>query len=189
MKNYITTILMSISGFVFGQITIGKTTAASAPSSARVSIEFGNATGGAKGIVLPWVTNPGAVTTPTPGTLIFDSALQKVRFSRGATASATAVSEWVDLSAGAYTPVTPSLPDTNGENASAKVLLGGNPLTDSTSGILVLGDVDKAMVLPRVNSYTDILNPSAGMIVFVTGTTPNQLAVYNGREWSFWTKP
>jgi hypothetical protein len=40
-----------------------------------------------------------------------------------------------------------------------------------------------------VNLYTDIVNPTAGMMVYVTGTTPQQLAVYNGREWSFWTKP
>lgn len=189
MKKYIAIFVLSLSGLGFAQVTIGKTTAAGAPSSARVSVEFGNATGGAKGVVLPWVTSPGAVTTPVPGTMIFDSASQKVRYSIGATQSATSVSSWVDLSSGAYTPTVSSNSDTTNENGAAKVLIGGNPLNDTTSGILVLGDVDKAMVLPRVNSYTDILNPSAGMVVFVTGTTPNQLAVYNGREWSFWTKP
>ena len=94
---------------------------------------------------------------------------------------------WGDLSAGAYAPTTANVPDTNTENATAKTLIGGTPATDTTSGILVLGDANKAMILPRVNSHTDIVNPAAGMMVYVTGT--QQLALYNGREWTFWTKP
>lgn len=188
MKTYIKFLSVFMSISAFGQVTIGKTTPSNVPANATVSLEFGNATGGLKGIALPWVTSAAAVTTPVPGTLIFDSTDQKVKFGTAATQNATAITGWVDLSAGAYAPTVANVPDANTENTNAKALIGGVPATDATSGILVLGDANKAMILPRVNSFSDIVNPSAGMMVYITGTTPNQLAFYNGREWSFWTK-
>jgi len=186
MKTYIVLSLILISSISFGQVTIGKASPYT-PANATVSLEFGNPTGGARGVVLPWVTAAANVTSAVPGTLIFDSTDQKVKFGTAATANATAVTSWTDLSAGAYVPTTANVPDANTENTTAKTLIGGTPATDTTPGILVLGDANKAMILPRVNSYTDIVNPSAGMMVYVTGT--QQLALYNGREWSFWTKP
>ncbi|MFC4165587.1 hypothetical protein ACFOWU_18135 [Epilithonimonas zeae] len=186
MKTYIILSLILISSISFGQVTIGKASPYT-PANATVSLEFGNPTGGARGVVLPWVTAAVNVTSAVPGTLIFDSTDQKVKFGTAATANATAVTSWTDLSAGAYAPTTANVPDANAENTTAKTLIGGTPATDTTPGILVLGDANKAMILPRVNSYTDIVNPSAGMMVYVTGT--QQLALYNGREWSFWTKP
>lgn len=188
MKRYIKILSLLISGIMLGQVTIGKTTNASAPANATVSLEFGNATGGIKGIVLPWVTSAAVVTTPVPGTLIFDSTDQKVKFGTATTSNATSITGWGDLSAGTYAPAIANVPDANAEITTAKALIGGVPATDATSGILVLGDTNKAMILPRVNSYTDIVNPSAGMMVLVTGLTPPQLALFNGREWSFWTK-
>ena len=188
MKTYITTLVVLISSLSFGQVTIGKATPYT-PANATVSLEFGNATGGLRGVVLPWVTSAANVTSPVPGTIIFDSTDQKVKFGTATTTNATAITSWVDLSAGAFAPVTANVPDANAENATAKTLIGGVPATDATPGILVLGDTNKAMILPRVNSHRDIVNPSAGMMVYVTGTTPQQLALYNGREWSFWTKP
>ena len=172
----------------FGQITIGKTMPSNEPANATVSLEFGNETGGVKGIVLPWVSSATDVTNAVPGTLIFDSADQKVKFGKATTASAPAVSGWGDLSDGAYAPIVTIVADSNIENATAKAFIGSLPAADTTFGILVLGDTDKAMVLPRVDACTDIVNPSAGMMVYVTGTTPHQLAFFNGREWSFWTK-
>jgi hypothetical protein len=181
MKIYIVPVLTLVSGIFFGQVTIGKTINDSAPANASVSLELGNPTGGARGIVLPWVTSEASVVGPVAGTIIFDAAptVQKVKYRNA--------SAWVDLSAGALTPTTPSVADANDEISTAKTLIGGNALTDTTPGILVLGDTNKAMILPRVSSHADIVNPSAGMMVFVT--TTNQLALYNGREWSFWTKP
>ncbi|RZL96939.1 MAG: hypothetical protein EOO88_63375, partial [Pedobacter sp.] len=101
MKKYIIPIFILVSGIFLGQVTIGKTVTANDPANASVSLELGNPTGGAKGIVLPWVTSEASVTTPMAGTLIFDAAtaVQKVKY-RNATA-------WVDLSAGALTPTTP----------------------------------------------------------------------------------
>lgn len=180
---------MITSGGAAAQITIGKTTPSNSPANATVSLEFGNATGGVRGIVLPWVTSQDAATTTgtLPGTLIFDSATQKIKYSIGAGVNATSVSDWVDLSNGALTPLTPSVPDADVEQANAKALVGGVPTSNTTPGILVLGDTNRAMILPRVASHTSIVAPSAGMMVYVT--TTNQLAFFNGREWSFWSKP
>ncbi|MFN8364299.1 MAG: hypothetical protein U0T78_03115 [Cloacibacterium normanense] len=64
------------------------------------------------------------------------------------------------------------------------MLIGGDPSTDTTLGILVLADTNKAMVLPKAASpHLNIVNPS-GMIVY--DTTKKQLAVFNGTVWSFW---
>ncbi len=194
MKKYITLSLTLVAILSFAQVTIGKNTPNSNPANASVSVEFGNATGGNKGIVLPWVTSAAAVVSANPttialGTFVFDSADQKVKYRRTVTTPAVATI-WEDLSAGAYAPVTPNIPDTNQESTAAKAVIGtlaSTPPTDTTPGILVLSDTTKAMVLPRVNSHADIPSPSAGMMVYVTST--NQLAVYNGREWAFWTKP
>lgn len=188
MKTYITSLIILISSLSFSQVTIGKSSPYTA-ANLTVSLEFGNASGGTKGIVLPWVTSAANVTSAVPGTLIFDSADQKVKFGTSTTANATAITGWIDLSSGAYAPVVANVPDANTENSTARVMIGGTPASDTTPGILVLGDANKAMILPRVNSHKDIVNPSAGMMVYVTGTTPQQLALYNGREWSFWTKP
>ncbi|KQT16513.1 hypothetical protein ASG31_13460 [Chryseobacterium sp. Leaf404] len=194
MKKYIIVSLSLISGLAFAQITIGKTVPNANPANTSVSVEFGNATGGNKGIVLPWVSSGADVVSANPttlalGTFIFDSTEQKVKYRRTVTVPTTAT-VWEDLSAGAYRPVTASLPDANQESAAAKAVIGSlasNPATNTTPGIVVLSDDTKAMILPRVNSHNDIPSPSAGMMVYVTST--NQLAVFNGREWAFWTKP
>ncbi|WP_262152609.1 hypothetical protein [Chryseobacterium foetidum] len=197
MKKYIAITLILVFSKSWSQISIGKTENSGTPVNSSVSVEFGNATGGSKGIVLPWVTSAAAVVgnAPTPppalGTIIFDSSVQKVMYRRILNNNTI----WADLSAGAKTPTSPSLPDSNTDNLSAKVLLGGTPATDTTRGVFVLGDTNKAMILPRVSSISDIINPSAGMMVYVTGTgngtgtNSNQLAVFNGSEWSFWTQP
>jgi hypothetical protein len=197
MKKYIAIFAIIISGVMKSQVTIGKTENASAPVNTSVSLELGNATGGNRGLVLPWVSSASAVvgspaTVPAPalGTLIFDSSDQKVKYRR--IVGGTTV--WEDLSVGAQTPVSASLPDAIAENPASRVLIGGTPATDATRGVLVLADTNKAMILPRVSSVADIVNPSAGMMVYVTGTSngtgvnANQLAVFNGREWTFWAK-
>lgn len=181
MKKYIIATGILISSLSFAQITIGKSAGNLSPANASVSLELGDATGGTRGIVLPYVTSAAAVTSPVAGTIIFDSADKKIKYRNNTTT-------WFDLSAGAKTPAaTVGVADSNTENTSAKSVIGANPSTDTTPGILVLSDTNKAMVLPRVSSHTAIVNPSPGMMVYVTST--NQLAVYNGSEWAFWTKP
>lgn len=185
MKKITTATAACLAALLSGQITVGKTSPSASPANEFVSIEFGNATGGTRGIILPWVTNTAALPASVPGTMIFDSSDQKLKYGIGTAADATAISGWIDLSNGAGIPAVLNVADTDPEISTAGTRIGGTP-ADTTNGILVLADTNKAMILPRVNSYRDIVNPSAGMVVYVTSN--NQLAVYNGREWTFWSK-
>uniref|UniRef100_A0AAU6WRA1 Uncharacterized protein n=1 Tax=Chryseobacterium endophyticum TaxID=1854762 RepID=A0AAU6WRA1_9FLAO len=66
------------------------------------------------------------------------------------------------------------------ELPGAKMVIGTGGASDTTPGILVLKDTNKAMVLPKVASpHLNIINPSAGMMVY--DTVKHQLAVFNGR--------
>lgn len=68
------------------------------------------------------------------------------------------------------------------EKTSAKTSIG---TPTSTPGILVLEDTTKAMILPKVASpHLNIINPAPGMMVY--DMFNKQLAVFNGRVWSFW---
>lgn len=153
-----------------------------------VSLEFGNATGGNKGVILPWVTAELPLASTVPGTLIFDSATQKVKMAVASTANAAQSTGWKDFTGAAEVPPTFfKNPAGLTERMEAKAIIGA--AASSTNGIFVLETPNpatepKAMILPRVNSYTDIVNPSAGMIVYITSTST--LAVFNGKEWSFW---
>lgn len=64
--------------------------------------------------------------------------------------------------------------------STAKVSIG--TLKD-TSGILVLEYTDKAMILPLIDSYESIINPSLGMIAY---DLQNDLScVFNEADWTF----
>lgn len=170
MKNIFITIYILISTYAFAQVTIGKTNI----STNAVSLEFGNDN---RGIVLPWVTNTYDVIDVVDGTIVNNITDKKVyvKYASG----------WKDLSVDAIGVVDTSLQNSLSDLDSAKVLIGGNPDTDTTPGILVLADTDKAMVLPKVaNPHLNIINPSAGMLVY--DTVRQQLAVFNGNKWSFW---
>ncbi|MBP8060756.1 MAG: hypothetical protein KAY30_02865, partial [Cloacibacterium sp.] len=74
------------------------------------------------------------------------------------------------------------------EKTDAKTMIGGNPTTDSTPGILVLADTNKAMIPPLVTDpATNIKNPAPGMMVY--DSAKKLLAVYNGTVWSYWRQP
>ena len=179
MKNIFLTTFILISVCVSAQVAIGKASV----SSTAVSLEFGNEN---RGIVLPWVTNTSDVTGVVNGTIVYNTADKKVyvKYASG----------WKDLTVKNNTDIIPgitnqtvntSLQDSLSDLETAKVLIGGNPNTDTTPGILVLADTDKAMVLPKVASpHLNIVNPAAGMMVY--DTTSKQLAVFNGTVWSFW---
>lgn len=186
---YITSVILS--SYSFAQVAIGN---GAMPSNDYVSLELGTAAPAEnKGLILPWVTSEAAVNTSVVGTLIFDSATQKVKLATSATPTTattanTIQTRWLDLTGTAATPTTRFVNPrtTNGEAATAKVIIGTN--SSAANGILVLetpnpDTAPKAMVLPRVNNYSDIVNPSAGMIVYLKSS--KKLAVFNGREWSF----
>lgn len=185
-KKTITTFFCLMSVLGFSQVAIGKT----GISSPSVSLEFGV---GNKGIVIPWVNGASNIsfTTDTSlqkgGVLILDTTDKKVKISSDN-------GNWRDLTvhtneAGAQgnKEIDTSLQDNPAypEQTIAKAMIGGDPNTDTTPGILVLADTNKAMVLPKVASpHLNIKNPAPGMIAY--DTTARQLAVYNGTVWSFW---
>ena len=71
------------------------------------------------------------------------------------------------------------------EKTNAKTVIGADGASNTTPGILVLSDTDKAMILPKVASpHLKIINPAPGMMVY--DTTAKQLAIYNGKSWTFW---
>lgn len=195
MQKLIISSFILFSTLAYSQVAIGKTSI----SNTTVSLEFGvsDATNGYKGILLPWVsTVPGTpnanytgVSNPVDGTIIFDVSDKKVKYRKAGA--------WFELSKNEITTVNgvanydttgvvnTSLQDNLTENSNAKVVIGGNPSTNTTTGILVLADTNKAMILPKMASpHLNIINPPAGMMAY--DTTAKQLAVFNGKVWSFW---
>lgn len=147
-----------------------------AANKTSVLMEFPNM--GNRGLILPYVTNKAAITTP--GSIILDASTPtaaKVKYYNGTT--------WVDLSVqptdvSSYLTIQPLAR----ENTNAKVIIGSE--TSSADGILVLESATKAMVLPMATSYQNIVNPAPGTMVLLTDATIKILAVYNGTQWSFW---
>ena len=173
MKNIVATLSLFFATALSAQVAIGKTSI----SSPAVSLEFYDNPDNTRGIILPWVTSTAAVTGAVNGTIVYNTADRKVyvKYASG----------WRDLSVDTTGTVTTTLQDTLSDLDTAKVLIGGDPATDTTPGILVLADTNKAMVLPKVASpHLNIVNPSPGMMVY--DTTKKQLAVFNGTVWSFW---
>jgi hypothetical protein len=208
MKKSITVLSILYTTTIFAQVAIGKkaTTAGS-----DISLEFYDSLDNVKGIVIPWVSTipdtpvvynsttgsgyRGMQGTIVDGTIIFDLSDKKMKYRKAGA--------WFDLTGDPTFPLTvkdksnnditftqfnsidSSLQDEKKESNSAKVTIGINGESDTTSGILVLTDTNKAMVLPKVaNPHLNLMNPTPGMMVY--DTTNRQLAVYNGTIWSFW---
>lgn len=177
MKNIIIAIaLVFISISTHAQIAIGgKQTI----TNNAVSLEFDNIEN--RGLILPYVETKTGITEN--GTIIYDVTDHKVKYLKEGTT-------WINLSEDDTTAATVGVADisiqtTKVEQTNAKTAIGANGATDTTDGILVLTAADKAMILPKVaSSHLAIINPAPGMMVY--DTTKRQLAVYNGKVWSFW---
>ncbi len=200
MKYIIYTITFLSSIVAKAQVAIGKNEI----TNSSVSLEFYDNADNTKGLVLPWtstvVNQPmvynsttgagyrGIQGTVVDGTIIFDLSDKKVKYMRNG--SWSNLTGELPLIAGSTTyntfdAIDTSLQDNSKELENAKVAIGISASTDTTTGILVLTDSNKAMILPKVVSpHLNILNPSPGMIVY--DVTKKQLAVYNGTVWSFW---
>lgn len=164
-----TIIIFSLLSFSlhFSQIAIGK----SSVSNTSVSLEFAS---GNRGLILPWVTSASSVTGAVNGTMIYDITDKKVKYLKSGI--------WVDLSIDTTGIVNTALQNSKTEQTNSKVTIGN---TNTTSGILVLSDNDKAMVLPKMdNPHLNIVNPTPGLIAYDTAN--HQLAIFNGSVWSFW---
>lgn len=168
MKNSLLILMCFTAITAKSQIAIGKTTI----TNTSVSLEFTDAEN--KGIILPYVEDKSGITEN--GSVIFDNSDHKVKYLKD--------NSWFDLSVDTTGKSAIAIQQTKTELTTAKTGIGTNG-ADSTNGILVLTDTDKAMILPRVASpHLNIINPASGMMVY--DTTKKQLAVYNGTVWSFW---
>lgn len=177
MKNKILILTMLVMATTAkSQVTIGKEVA----TNTSVSLEFGDAEN--RGLILPYIIDKSGITVE--GSIIYDTTDHKVKYLKNS-------GTWVNLSEDDGTVATIgtvnlSIQGTDKtEQSTAKTAIGTNAESDTTNGILVLTDTDRAMILPKVASpHTSIINPAAGMMVY--DTTKKQLAVYNGKVWSFW---
>lgn len=161
---------------VQAQIAIGKASV----SNVSVSLEFGNLE--KRGLILPYVENKSGITAE--GTLIYDVTDHKVKYLKDN-------GVWQNLSGDDGTASTIGVANLSiqgmdkTENSNARTVIGANGGASSTNGLLVLSDTNRAMVLPKVASpHLNIISPAPGMMVY--DTTARQLAIYNGKSWSFW---
>lgn len=168
-KIVLSTILFLAVTTAKSQVAIGKTSV----TNASVSLEFSDADN--KGIILPYVEDKTSITEN--GSVIYDNSDHKVKYLKD--------NSWFDLSVDTTGQSDLGIQQEKTELATAKTGIGAKSDADSTNGILVLTDTDKAMILPRVASpHLNIISPAPGMMVY--DTTKRQLAVYNGTVWSFW---
>lgn len=215
IKNIITGLTVVLFFSAHAQIAIGKNELskiqpANTVTNPSISLEFYDAANNKNGIVLPWTSTVnnqpvsynsttgagyrGMQGTIENGTLIFDLSDKNIKYRKDGTwFNLTNVTYPVDvkrqdnsvLTISSNNPVDSSLQDNIGENTDAKAAIGTNSNTDTTNGILVLTDANRAMILPKVASpHLNIINPTPGMMAF--DTVKQQLAVFNGTVWSFW---
>lgn len=149
-------------------------------SKTGVLLEFANTNN--KGLILPYVTTLSAA--PTAGTIILDATTgnaARVKYYNGA---------WIDLSGqnGDASPELANQPATPATAvATSKAIIGATATVPAgVEGVLVLQSANKAMVLPQVDNVNNIIDPAAGMMVYVNLQGSKRLAVFNGTKWSFW---
>lgn len=158
------------------QIAIGKDNT----TNTSVSLEF--ASDENRGFILPYITDKSAINVE--GTTIYDTTDHKVKYLKNG-------GVWVNLSEDDGTTNTIGTADLSIQGtdkievATAKVAIGTDAEADTTEGVLVLTDNNKAMILPKVQSpHLNVIDPAPGMMVY--DTLKKQIAVYNGKVWSFW---
>lgn len=163
-------IFLAVTGTVKSQIAIGKPTV----TNTSVSLEFADTEN--RGLILPYVETKTGITNN--GTLIYDTTDYKVKYLKD-----TGI--WTDLSVDNTGTASLSPQTGKTESSAAKSVIGAAAATDTTPGILILSDANKAMILPKVASpHLNILDPAPGMMAY--DTVKRQLAVYNGKVWTFW---
>lgn len=188
IKKTVIVLSVSFSILSFSQVRIGGINSVGSVTNTSVLLEFG--TDDDKGIILPYLeTVPTGANNSKGGTLIFDvsaNAEYKIKVKNENTG-------WTDLSVQSgyssavestvKTPQASPLADQTG----AKAIIGN--ANSTTDGVLVLDSPNKAMVLPIVSNFTNIKNPSPGMMAFLkhpSDATKHRLIVFNGQKWSFW---
>lgn len=181
MKNIFAILLLTIINGANAQVIIGDAVGTAATKTS-VLLEF--AANQNKGIILPYVrTTLPAASAANHGTILLDANTAtnaRMKYSNGTT--------WVDLSgqngnvttALSTQPTAVNAPELN----TSKAVIGAS--SSAAEGVLILESATKAMVLPQVADVQNIVNPSPGMMVYVTKAGAKRLAVFNGTKWSFW---
>lgn len=180
------------SSVAFSQVVIGGTTGSAGTNTDAVLLDFPENQG--KGIILPYVKDKSGISQE--GTIILDASTPsdaRVKFFNGQTGDG-----WVDLSgngainiasgdalntATVMNAVLANQP-TDAESSTSQTIIGN--VANAPDGVLVLNSDTKAMVLPIVADYTDVKNPSPGMMVYIKKAGAKRLAVFNGSKWTFW---
>lgn len=174
MKKALISLALILNTLLFAQVSFGKDTV----TNTSVSVEFADSSN--RGLILPYIEDKTGISEN--GTLIYDASDFKVKYLKNGS--------WFNLSDDDGTNATTGIADLSvqtgkTDHPTATTVIGANASAVTTSGVLVLSDADKAMVLPKIASpHLNIFNPAPGMIVYDTVT--RQLAVYNGASWSFW---
>lgn len=176
MKNIIIPVFTLLASSLSAQVILGDDEG-TAIDKTSVLLEFSKKE--SRGIILPYITTLPAL--PTEGTIILDA-------TNGTNAQVKYFNntEWITLSqdGGNVSTHLAQQPMNIVEKAGAATIIGAN--SSNADGILVLESKNKAMVLPTVASTDDVVNPSPGMMVYVSNTSDKLLAVFNGANWSFW---
>lgn len=163
-------LLLFSASAISAQIAIGKQDV----TNNSVSLEFGDTEN--RGLILPYVETSSGITEL--GTIIYDVTDHKIKYLKD-------TNQWFDLSVDTTGVADILIQTSKTEVSAAKTVIGVDGETNTTAGILVLSDSNKAMILPKVASpHLNIINPAAGMMAY--DTVKKQLAVYNGTVWSFW---
>jgi len=167
MKNIFISIALLVIGVSHAQVVISEDPNA-VPTNSSVLLEFGNLP---KGIILPSVAE---ATGAVAGTFIVNTTDRAVQYFDGI--------DWINLT---YPNelVGNSFVGNSTADIGQGVIIGAT--SSAKPGVLVLESTTKALVLPKVaNPHLNILSPIAGTMVY--DTTSDSLAVYDGKEWSFW---
>lgn len=170
MKKIIFSLSVIISGLCAAQAGIDKRTS----TNTSVSLEFGE--GQNKGIILPYVTSTTDANTAgaVDGTIILDRTNARIMAKQNGT--------WKDFSL-ANGSVNASIQTGLTDNVALKTIIGKT--SDTTPGVLVLAETNKAMILPKeTNPHLSIKNPAAGMMVYDKAS--KSVAFFNGSVWTFW---
>lgn len=177
--------------FYNAQVRIGEKSITANPeltNTTSVLLEFGDTND--KGIILPYVeTVPTGTNDAKGGTLIFDVSANseyKVKV-KNENANWTDLSVQSGYSTSVETIVKPPQASPLADKTGSKAIIGN--ASTSTDGVLVLDSADKAMILPLVTNFSDIKNPSPGMMAFLkhpSDSNKHRLLIFNGQKWAFW---
>lgn len=160
--------LLCITAFTmnYAQVAIGKDTV----EGSSALLDFGTTN---RAIILPWVTKSADVQSPAKGTLIYDVFDKKIKIFNG--------TSWQDLSkvAGSMS----ATPESHSRNEIGNGVQFGDDNSGAT-GVLVLDDATKTIILPKATEPHKTLNPEPGTMVY--DTVNKVICLYDGTQWTFW---